>query len=223
MRGLFASTMIAAGALSVSGCATFEPGYAPLPGQSSAIGSVLGSQAAYVPTEEIVNRRQRAQRLASAGIKLIPEAQAPTYIAKQDAELRRQTAGTGIAVIRQGNELLLRMPSSVTFASGSATLKPQFGPPVSEVARSLKAFPSSLIDVLGHTDASGNAAANQALSKRRADAVAAALTARGVSRARIGTSGHGASRPVAENDSEFGRAANRRIEIRIVPVTQADR
>jgi outer membrane protein OmpA-like peptidoglycan-associated protein len=90
------------------------------------------------------------------------------------------------------------------------------------VAQSLNQYPDSLIDVYGHTDSTGSDAYNQALSERRARAVADYLTSRGVSYSRIRSQGFGETQPVASNDTEAGRSANRRVEIKIVPISQDD-
>jgi outer membrane protein OmpA-like peptidoglycan-associated protein len=74
--------------------------------------------------------------------------------------------------------------------------------------------------VLGHTDSTGSDAYNQALSERRAQSVADYLSMRGVARARMGIRGYGETQPIAPNETEEGRSQNRRVEIKVVPVTQ---
>jgi outer membrane protein OmpA-like peptidoglycan-associated protein len=76
--------------------------------------------------------------------------------------------------------------------------------------------------VYGHTDSTGSDSYNLDLSQRRASAVADYLTMRGVQSARLGTRGFGESQPIASNDTEEGKAANRRVEIKLVPITQQD-
>jgi outer membrane protein OmpA-like peptidoglycan-associated protein len=88
------------------------------------------------------------------------------------------------------------------------------------VAQTLSSYDQTYIDVLGHTDSTGSDAYNQALSERRAQSVSDYLAARGVARARIGIRGYGESQPIASNDTDTGRAENRRVEIKVVPVTQ---
>ena len=78
------------------------------------------------------------------------------------------------------------------------------------------------IDVYGHTDSTGAAAYNQRLSERRAAAVALYLESRGVQAARVATRGFGMTQPIASNETEEGRAQNRRVEIKIVPIAQSD-
>jgi outer membrane protein OmpA-like peptidoglycan-associated protein len=90
------------------------------------------------------------------------------------------------------------------------------------VADSLKQYPDSLIDVYGHTDSTGSEAYNQTLSENRARTVANYLQTQGVNPARIRSQGYGETMPVADNATEDGRRKNRRVEIKIVPVTQDD-
>jgi outer membrane protein OmpA-like peptidoglycan-associated protein len=88
------------------------------------------------------------------------------------------------------------------------------------VAQTLSSYDQTYIDVLGHTDSTGSDEYNQALSQRRAQAVADYLGSRGVARARMGLRGYGESQPIASNDTEEGKAQNRRVEIKVVPITQ---
>jgi outer membrane protein OmpA-like peptidoglycan-associated protein len=90
------------------------------------------------------------------------------------------------------------------------------------VAQTLNAYPSTFIDVSGHTDSIGTDAVNQRLSEQRANAVADYLTYQGINRARIATRGYGKQFPIASNDTEEGRAKNRRVEIKLSPVTEQD-
>ena len=91
-----------------------------------------------------------------------------------------------------------------------------------KVAQSLVQYPDSLIDVTGHTDSTGSSTYNQTLSENRARAVADYLASRGVAAGRVRSQGYGETQPVASNATEEGRSANRRVEIKIVPVTQDD-
>jgi outer membrane protein OmpA-like peptidoglycan-associated protein len=101
-------------------------------------------------------------------------------------------------------------------------VQPQFQPTLNEVASVLAQYPKTYIDVLGHTDSDGSDAYNQGLSERRASAVAAYLSSHGVQSARIATRGYGKTQPIASNATEEGKAANRRVEIKIAPVTEGD-
>jgi outer membrane protein OmpA-like peptidoglycan-associated protein len=141
------------------------------------------------------------------------------YMDKQEAKLRQQMAGTGVDVVRNGDNITLDIPGGVTFAFNSADLNAQFYPVLDKVAATLAEFDKTVIEVAGHTDSVGSAEYNQQLSERRANSVAAYLGSRGVSKARVVTVGAGEDHPVASNETDEGRAQNRRVEITIVPVT----
>lgn len=143
---------------------------------------------------------------------------------QQIKELRESTAGSGVDVseVDGGEAILVNLPDGVTFDVGSATLKPAFRATLDDVAASLQQYPNSLVDVYGHTDSTGSDAFNQGLSERRAQTVANYMTSRGVSSARIRWQGFGETMPVADNSTDEGRRLNRRVEIKIVPLTQAE-
>ena len=142
---------------------------------------------------------------------------------QQIRELDEATAGSGVDVTQtpDGTGILVNLPD-VTFAFDSTTISPSFRAALDEVAASLQKYPNSLVDVMGHTDSTGSDSYNLDLSRRRAEAVAAHLMSRNVSRARIATIGYGEQYPRADTSTEQGRALNRRVEIRITPVTQEE-
>ncbi len=143
---------------------------------------------------------------------------------QQIKTLREQTSGTGVDVTETdgGKAILVNLPDGVTFDVGSATLQPAFRATLDKVAQSMIDYPQSLIDVYGHTDSTGSDAFNQRLSEQRATTVMNYLISRGVPASRLRSQGFGETMPVASNDSVDGRARNRRVEIKIVPVTQED-
>jgi outer membrane protein OmpA-like peptidoglycan-associated protein len=110
------------------------------------------------------------------------------------------------------------MPSGITFAFDRYDVQSRFQPTLDEIAQTLGAYPQTMIDIYGHTDSTGSDAYNQTLSENRSRSVSAYLTARGVQPVRIATRGFGETQPVADNTTEDGRSANRRVEIRIVPL-----
>ena len=187
-----------------------------------AIGGVVGAVVGYFGGDLIGGRRDRTEKILGAGIGAVAGAAVGTYMDRQEKELRDRTAGTGVEVDRQGNELLLTMPSGITFPINSYEIQPQFRSTLDQVAATLSTYPSTLIDVYGHTDPSGGDSINLPLSRNRAGSVADYLAARGVQRERIATQGFGSSQPLPgnANATEAERAANRRVEIRIVPVEQ---
>ena len=101
----------------------------------------------------------------------------------------------------------------ILFDLDSATLRPESRPVLDEVVHLLAAEPAWKLTIEGHTDASGAAAHNQALSEQRAASVKAYLVSQGVDAARLETAGFGASRAVAANATELGRAQTRRVEL----------
>lgn len=184
----------------------------------AAIGAGLGVVGGYLAGDLVGGKRDRTEKIIGAGIGGIAGGAIGAYMDKQEQELRRETAGTGVDVIREGDEIALRMPAGITFPINSYQIQPQFQSTLDDVARTLAAYPSTMIDVYGHTDPSGGDGINIPLSQNRAHSVASYLVQRGVNSARIATQGFGSSRPIADNSTEAGRAANRRVEIRIVPV-----
>lgn len=186
----------------------------------TAVGIGAGALGGYLLGDLVGGRSDRTEKLIGVGIGAIAGGAVGAYMDRQEAELRRQTAGTGVDVMRQGDELVLRMPSGITFPVDSSAIQPQFRTTLDQVAQTLSSYNQTYIDVYGHTDSTGSDAYNQSLSERRAQSVADYLAMRGVARARMGVRGFGESQPIASNDSEAGRAQNRRVEIKVVPVTQ---
>ncbi len=101
----------------------------------------------------------------------------------------------------------------VNFKFGSAQLTKESGPVLDGVATSLNEFPQVRVEVQGHTDNAGPEAANVKLSQARAQAVADALVAKGVDKARLDVKGYGSSKPVVDNKTKVNRAQNRRVEL----------
>jgi outer membrane protein OmpA-like peptidoglycan-associated protein len=198
-----------------TGCATSPP---PPPLVRPASFTPLGLGAGYLSADVIGGRKARAAKMKAAKIKPLTAGGAYTYMADAERELRAQTAGIGVDVLRLGDSILIRVPAALTFNSNSADVRPQFAGTLTELARTLKQFNQSYVDVYAHTDTTGTPQGNLALSQKRATAVAAFLGGRGVARARIASKGLGESAPLyAVDQTEDQRAANRRVEIRLVP------
>lgn len=196
----------------------------PVTGQQrvsrAAIGAIIGGGGGYLLGDLIGGRRDRTERILGAGIGAIAGGAIGAYMDRQEQELRRQTAGTGVVVEREGDELLLRMPAGITFPVNSYEIQPQFRGTLDQIAQTLANHPSTFVDIHGHTDPSGGDRINIPLSQNRAQSVANYLAQRGVNPTRIATQGHGSSQPIADNTTEAGRAQNRRVDIRIIPVQQ---
>ena len=186
----------------------------------TAVGIGVGALGGYLLGDVIGGDHDRNAKVIGVGIGALAGGVVGNYMDQQEAELRRQTAGTGVDVYRQGDELVLRMPAGITFPVDRYDIQPQFQSTLDQVAQTLSSYNQTYIDVLGHTDSTGSDAYNQTLSDRRAQSVADYLAGHGVTRARIGVRGYGESQPIASNDTDLGRAENRRVEIKVVPVTQ---
>ena len=143
------------------------------------------------------------------------------YMDQQEAKLRHQLADSGVGIQRNGDEIILVMPGNITFETGKSGLQPSFEKVINSVSLVLKEFTETAIDITGHTDSTGALAFNQTLSEQRADSVKYALQTRGVASGRIHSSGKVPRFPVASNDSADGRQANRRVELKLLPLESA--
>ena len=180
----------------------------------------LGLDAPYLYADVIGGQKSRAARLKGAKVRALAAPAAPAYMAGLDSELRRQTAGMGLDVLRVGSGIVIRIPAELTFAAGSAAVKPEFDATLLEIARTVKTKNQTYVDVFAHTDTSGTEPVNQALSDKRAAAVATYLAGHGVGKARIASKGLGETSPLYNPETdEAQKAANRRVEIRLLPFT----
>lgn len=204
-----------------SGCATYtgqssdptDPNHTK---RGALIGAAIGAAAGLLSGGDAVERRQRA--MVGAGVGAIAGGAVGVYQDRQEAQLRRETAGTGIDVTRDGDVIKLNLPDGVTFDFAKYDLKPQFFPALNTIASTLKEYNQTIVEVSGHTDSVGSDAANQTLSERRANSVASYIIGQGVMRERFEIVGMGERYPIASNDTDSGRAMNRRVEIRLLPL-----
>lgn len=205
----------------LGGCATYT-GQTDAPDDpnrtrtGALIGAGIGAAVGLLSGSDATERRQRA--LVGAGVGGLAGGSIGAYQDRQEAELRRQTAGTGIDVVREGDVIKLNLPDGVTFDFGKADLKPQFYPALNNVARTLAEYNQTIVEVTGHTDSIGSEAVNQRLSEQRAASVSNYLIGQGLVRERFEVVGMGKRYPVASNDTEAGRALNRRVEVRVIPL-----
>jgi outer membrane protein OmpA-like peptidoglycan-associated protein len=207
--------------LTLGGCATYtgqtnDPNDPNRTRNNALIGAGIGAVAGLLSGGNATERRQRA--LVGVGVGGLAGGAIGAYQDRQEAELRRQTAGTGIEVSRDGDVIKLNLPDGVTFDFGKANLKSQFYPALDNVANTLAQYNQTIVEVSGHTDSVGSDAANQTLSVQRANSVGNYLIGKGLVRERFEIVGFGETQPVASNDTDSGRALNRRVEIRVLPL-----
>jgi outer membrane protein OmpA-like peptidoglycan-associated protein len=213
--------LVIAAAITIAGCQTTDAytGEKKVNNASkgAGIGAIAGAVLGAAIGDNSKERRERA--LIGAGVGALSGAGIGAYMDKQEAKLRAQLQGTGVSVTRSGNNLVLNMPGNVTFKTASSDLNAGFYKVLDSVSLVLKEFDKTLIDVEGHTDNVGDDNYNQNLSVQRAGSVGSYLQSHGVNSQRIVTLGAGESRPVASNDSADGRQQNRRVELKLQPIT----
>lgn len=219
-NSLLMSSLAGAVLLTTSACVT-DPNTGEKKVSRTAIGGVGGAVLGGLVGGMIGGK---TGRIVGAGVGGVAGGVVGYKMDQQIKQLKEQTAGSGVDVTETdgGKAILVNLPDGVTFDVGSATLKPDFRATLNEVAKSLIQYPDSLIDVYGHTDSTGSDAYNQTLSESRARTVMNYLVSQGVPAARVRSQGFGETMPVASNDTAEGRAKNRRVEIKIVPITQED-
>jgi outer membrane protein OmpA-like peptidoglycan-associated protein len=216
---IFIASLSAASLLALSGCVT-DPNTGERTVSRTAIGGLGGAGLGYLLGGLIGGK---TARIVGAGIGGAAGGYVGYRMDEQIRELDEATAGTGVDVSQtpNGDGILVNLPD-VTFPVDSATISPAMRAVLDDVAASMIQYPNSLIDVMGHTDSTGSDQYNLELSRRRAESVANYLVSRGVARSRIETLGYGEQYPVGDNTTVAGREQNRRVEIRITPVTAAD-
>ncbi len=213
---------VALTALIVSACTT-DPYTGQQKVSNTAIGAgtgaALGALGGLIVGKN-TNAKTRNAVLIGAGIGALAGGGVGAYQDRQEARLRQELQNTGVSVSRVGDEIVLNMPSNITFATDKADIKPEFYRVLNSVALVLKEFNRNLVNVYGHTDSDGSDAYNQQLSERRAVNVSQYLVSQGTDGRRYYVVGYGEERPIATNATAEGKAQNRRVEIRLVPLTQ---
>lgn len=180
------------------------------------IGAGIGVVAGLLSGDDATERRQRA--LVGAGVGALAGGAVGRYQDNQERALRERMAGTGVNVVRDGDNITLDMPAAITFGFDSYALRPQSHGVLDRVADTLREYDQTIIEVAGHTDSVGTQAYNQRLSEQRAQSVASYLGGRGINGQRMIVTGAGPNYPIASNATDEGRAKNRRVEITLVPL-----
>ncbi|OBP17249.1 hypothetical protein A5320_20590 [Rheinheimera sp. SA_1] len=198
--------------LTLGGCASIENNNT---NRGAAIGAVVGAVAGKA------TGNHKNKRLAiGAAIGALTGAAVGRYMDNQEQALREQLSGTGVKVYRDGDILRLDIPAQVTFAVGRSDIRADLYPVLNDIAKVLSEYEKTMLVITGHTDDTGPMALNMQLSQGRADSVKQYLIAQQVNPIRLETRGVGPNYPAVPNTNEANRAANRRVEIHIEPVTQ---
>ena len=203
----------------VGGCATTDPYTGEKQSSSATTGAVFGALAGALIGSATASKHDRNKAvLLGAGIGALTGGAVGNYMDKQEDELRKQLQGTGVSVTRTDDNIILNMPSNITFDVNRFELKQQFLTTLDSVVLVLNKYPSTLITVKGHTDSTGSNEHNQKLSENRALSVASYLVNKGIKQQRVAAVGRGETEPVADNNTEQGRALNRRVELTLEPI-----
>ncbi|MBI1250247.1 MAG: OmpA family protein [Alphaproteobacteria bacterium] len=202
-------------AFAVAACTTTDPYSGERVPNRTGTGAIAGAVGgAAIGTLAGGNDRRNA--IIGAGIGALAGAAVGNYMDRQEAALREQLRNSGVGVTRTAeDEILLNLPSDITFGFNQDTVQSQFLPTIQQVAGTLGQYPSTTVDIIGHADSVGTDEYNQNLSERRAMNVASVLVANGVQRPRVAAYGYGETAPIADNGTPDGRARNRRVEIRL--------
>ena len=209
--------LAAAAAALVAGCTT-DPYTGQQKVSNTAGGAALGALAG-AGVGMLAGGDDRRNALIGAGVGALAGGAIGNYMDRQEAELRNYLEGTGVSVSRVGNQIVLNMPSNITFGTDQDQVVPAFYQTLNAVGLVLNKYNQTFVDINGHTDSTGSAQHNLGLSQRRAQSVASYLASQGVDGRRFAINGYGASQPIAANSTPDGRAQNRRVEIYLSPLT----
>ncbi|MDY6841133.1 MAG: OmpA family protein [Pseudomonadota bacterium] len=203
----------------LSGCMTYDPYTGEEKTSSATKGSIIGGiggAAVGAATSSSSDRGKGALIGAASGAAI--GGGIGYYMDKQEAELRRKLEGTGVRVVRNGDQIALVMPGNITFDLNQSSIKPSFTGTLESVALVLKEYDKTIIQIEGHTDSSGSDSYNQLLSEKRASSVRDFLLNQGIEPRRTRAVGYGERYPIASNDTASGREQNRRVELTLVPM-----
>lgn len=198
---------IATAAIVLSGCSSMtntQKGVGIGAGAGAGIGAIIGNKAGNTAVGAIVGGAIGGAAGGLIGKKMD----------KQAAEIENTVDGA--EVITAGEGIIVKFDSGILFDFDKSDLKPQAKENIRKLVQSMNDNPDTDILVVGHTDNVGRAAYNQGLSERRAASVKSYATAQGLNASRIKTEGMGADEPISSNETDAGRAENRRVEIVIV-------
>lgn len=205
----------------LGGCMTYDPYTGEEKVSSATKGSVIGAiggAAVGAATSSSSDRGKGALIGAASGAAV--GGGIGYYMDRQEAQLRQKLEGSGVRVVRNGNEIDLIMPGNITFNTDQSSIRPGFNDTLESVALVLQEFNKTIIQIEGHTDSTGSDSYNQLLSESRASSVRDFLLNQGIESRRTRAVGYGERYPIASNDAASGREQNRRVELKLVPTEQ---
>jgi len=213
----FQALAVATGLALLAACVT-DPYTGEQKISKAATGAVIGgATGAAIGAATGGDRGKRAAIGAAAGV--LAGGAVGAYMDHQESKLREQLQGTGVSVTRAGDDLILNMPGNITFKVDRDDIRSGFYDVLNSVVLVVQEFDKTVIEISGYTDSTGADSYNQELSERRAGSVGSYFKAQGVVPGRVVTKGFGERYPVADNDSAAGRERNRRVELRLMPIT----
>ena len=203
----------------LGGCMTYDPYTGEEKTSSATKGSIIGALggAAIGAATSSKSDRGKGALIGAAGGAAIGGG-IGYYMDKQEAQLRRKLEGSGVRVVRNGDQIELIMPGNITFDLNQSSIKPSFTDTLESVSLVLKEYDKTIIQIEGHTDSSGSQSYNQLLSEQRAASVRDFLLNQNIAPKRTRAVGYGERYPIASNDSAAGREQNRRVELTLVPM-----
>ena len=212
-----------ASTLVLSGCTTFDAYTGEEKTTNTVKGASIGAGTtlilSYLANKDKNSDERRKRMLRDAGIGAIVGGGVGYYMDTQEAKLRKQLRSTGVSVQRDGDNINLIMPGNITFPTDGRDLRSDFYPILDSVALVVEEYNQTIIAISGYTDSTGSDAYNQTLSEDRAKSVGDYLKSKSINTARIETVGFGEQNPLADNNTEEGRALNRRVELTLIPIT----
>ncbi len=205
--------------VTLSGCMTYDPYTGEEKTSNATTGSIIGAIGGAAIGAATSSKKDRAKGalIGAAGGAAIGGG-IGYYMDKQEAELRHKLEGTGVRVVRNGDQIQLVMPGNITFDVNQSSIRPSFTGTLESVGLVLKEYDKTIIQIEGHTDSSGSDSYNQLLSERRASSVRDFLLNQGIEPKRTRAVGYGERYPVASNDTAAGREQNRRVELTLIPM-----
>lgn len=210
---------LAVATVGLGGCMTYDPYTGEKEVSKATSGSIIGAiggAAIGAATSSKSDRGKGALIGAASGAAI--GGGIGYYMDRQEAQLRQKLQGSGVQVVRNGDQIELIMPENITFDLNQSSIQPGFVDTLESVALVLKEFDKTIIQIEGHTDSSGSDSYNQLLSEQRAASVRDFLLNQGIEPKRTRAVGYGERYPIASNETAAGREQNRRVELTLIPM-----